>query len=150
VYRIARGSASPFHLVDLPGYGYARRARPSQAEPDTAFDDITRAVFARRPAALVLVDIRHPGLDNDRAAWTWVSGAAAGAALVATKIDKLPRGERIRAVRQLESVFDTKVVPVSSATGEGMDELWNLISNLAQPRPSRRPSNPTARLLRKK
>src|SRR3954465_2860062 len=38
VYRIARGSASPRHLVDLPGYGYARRqARGKSAEP--AFDD---------------------------------------------------------------------------------------------------------------
>src|SRR5437762_10552424 len=24
VYRIARGAAAPFYLVDLPGYGYAR------------------------------------------------------------------------------------------------------------------------------
>ena len=139
VYRIARPSTGSgqagvraLHLIDLPGYGYARRqARGKSAEP--AFDDIAQALFARRPAALLLVDSRHPGLDSDRAAWTWVTGAAARSAVVATKIDKLARGERIRAMRQLESVFDATVVPVSAATGEGMDELWNLIDSLAKP-----------------
>jgi GTP-binding protein len=163
VYRIARGDAAPIHLVDLPGYGYARGLRPfgklrvapsnvegrqAQAKPqdatEPAFDDLARAAFARHPAALLLVDARHPGLDSDRAAWQWVSGAAAGAAVVATKIDKLARGERIRALRQLESVFDATVVPVSAATGEGMDELWNLIDSLTnrRSRNSRRPPNP--------
>ena len=76
VYRIARGSAPALHLVDLPGYGYARRqAQGKSAEP--AFGDIAQALFARRPAALLLVDSRHPGLDSDRAAWTWVTGASA-------------------------------------------------------------------------
>ena len=66
-----------------------------------------------------------------------MTGTAARCAVVATKIDKLARGERIRAMRQLESVFDATVVPVSAATGEGMDELWNLIDSLAKPpRPS--------------
>jgi GTP-binding protein EngB required for normal cell division len=106
------------------------------------FDAIAQAAFAREPAALLLVDARHPELESDRAAWAWVSDAARGAAVVATKIDKLARGERIRAMRQLESVYDARVVPVSAATGEGMDELWNLIDSLANPErrsSSRRP-----------
>jgi GTP-binding protein len=144
VYRIARGGAAPFHLVDLPGYGYARRIaqglRAGSKEQPPAFDDIALAAFARRPAALLLVDVRHPGLESDRAAWEWVSGAAAEAAVVATKIDKLARGERIRAMRQLESVFDATVVPVSASTGEGMELLWNLIDSLAN-RPNRRNRN---------
>jgi GTP-binding protein len=136
VYRISRGTAAPFHLVDLPGYGYARRSKV--AEP--VFEDLGLALFARRPAALLLVDSRHPDLESDRAAWTWVSGAAAEAAVVATKIDKLTRGERIRALRQLESVYEGPVVPVSAASGEGMDALWKLIVRLSKPRPT----NPNA------
>ena len=50
--------------------------------------------------------------------------------MVATKIDKLGRGERIRALRELESVFETSVLPVSAVTGEGLDELWKLIDRL--------------------
>ena len=52
------------------------------------------------------------------------------AAVVATKIDKLARGERIRALRELESVFEHPVLPVSAVTGEGLDELWKLIDRL--------------------
>ena len=78
------------------------------------------------------MDARHPGLDSDRTAWQWLQAAVEGAAaLVATKIDKLARGERIRAMRKLESVFENSVLPVSAVTGEGLDELWNLIDSLA-------------------
>jgi len=156
VYRIERGSAAPIHLVDLPGYGFARgqtKVKGQRAEgTEPSFDAIAQAVFARNPAALLLVDSRHPGLESDREAWEWVSGAASDVAVLATKIDKLARGERIRAMRQLESVYGT-VLPVSAATGEGMDELWNLIDRLAKPvhRNSSRPHpNRTARPLRRK
>jgi len=134
VYRVAHGSAPPIFLVDLPGYGYARSG-------SAGFEDVAADVFARKPAALLLVDSRHPGLESDRAAWEWVSSAAAEAAVVATKIDKLARGERIRALRQLESVYGA-VLPVSAATGEGMDELWNLIDKLATPVPRSSNSRP--------
>jgi GTP-binding protein len=147
VYRLARGNATPFYLVDLPGFGYARGG-------SSGFDELTSAVFARNPAALLLVDVRHPGLESDRAAWDWVSTSASNAAVVATKIDKLSRGERIRAMGQHESVFDASVLPVSAVTGEGLDELWNLIDSLVNrrnrnnSRPSRsspRHPEPTAR-----
>ena len=152
IYRIARGSAPPLHLVDLPGYGYARRARQALRDAEPAFDQVVQAAFDRKPGAVLLVDARHPGLASDLAAWQWIRTAAAGAAVVATKIDKLARGERIRAMRQLESVFDATVVPVSASTGEGMEALWNLIDSLVnRPRNSSRPPrNPTARPLPKK
>jgi GTP-binding protein len=147
VYRISRDGAAPIHLVDLPGYGFAKGLRAQGKGQEPSFDAIAQAVFARSPAALLLVDSRHPGLESDRAAWEWVSGAAADVGVLATKIDKLARGERIRAMRQLESVYGT-VLPVSAATGEGMDELWNLIDRLATPahRNSSRPHpNPTGK-----
>jgi|SRR5437773_8321836 len=149
VYRIRRGGNPPFHLVDLPGYGFARALRQAQGTAAPTFDDIARAVFDRRPAALLLVDARHPGLTNDLASWTWVRAAACEAAIVATKIDKLARGERIRAMRELESVFQVPVLPCSAVTGEGLDDLWKLIDRLLtsssnHPRPRSLPPKATA------
>ena len=144
VYEVTRGS-DVWRLIDLPGYGYARRAKGAGQRAQSEgpeFEAIAQAVFARRPAGLLLVDSRHPGLDADRMAWEWLSGAAAGAAIVATKVDKLSSGERIRSMRELQSVFDAPVVPVSAATGEGMEELWKLIASLSKPRPRR--INPNA------
>ena len=139
VYRVARGGGAPLYLLDLPGYGYARAAKGSRGarSPEAArrasqneFEAIVRAVFARQPAGLLLVDARHPGLETDRAAWQWIREAAGAAAVVVTKIDKLGRGERIRALRAFESVMATSVLPVSAVTGEGLDELWKLIDRL--------------------
>lgn len=149
IFRVQRGARPAFHLVDLPGYGYARGGSASAR----AFDDLTRAFFGRegrkrpvhpaRIAALLLVDARHPGLESDLGAWRWLQQSVERCTLVATKIDKLARGERIRAMRQLESVFETSVLPVSADTGEGLDELWRMIDRLAnnpeEPAPPRRP-----------
>ncbi len=149
VFHVKRGASAPFHLVDLPGYGYARGGEASAR----AFDELTRAYFERdgrgavRIGALLLVDSRHPGLKSDLEAWRWLQRTSERCTLVATKIDKLARGERIRAMRQLESVFETSVLPVSADTGEGLDELWRMIDRLANnpaepappPRPPRKP-----------
>lgn len=143
VYRVARGSAPAFYLVDLPGYGYARgvRGRTSFTEgraghgADTPFETLVEQYFARgAAAALLLVDVRHPGLESDRAAWQWIQRAAVAAAIVGTKVDKLGRGQRSRALAELESVFEDAVLPVSALTGEGLDELWKLIDRLANSR----------------
>jgi GTP-binding protein len=149
VYRVTRGGGAPFYLLDLPGYGYARApkaargsAAPAEARQASAaeFEAIVRAVFERAPAGLLLVDARHPGLESDGAAWTWMREAAGTSAVVATKIDKLGRGERIRALRTFESVLETSVLPVSAATGEGLDELWILIDRiLSNSHPRRNP-----------
>ena len=154
VYRVVRDGGLPFHLVDLPGYGYARGG-------SEGFDELVRdyfgestprrssgvssermwsAVEERRPSALLLVDARHPGLDSDRAAWHWLQRVVDRPAVVATKIDKLARGQRSRAMSVLNSVFEDAVVPVSSVTGEGMDQLWKLIDNLVNRPRTRHPS----------
>jgi len=149
VYRVTHGGGAPFYLLDLPGYGYARAPRGSGASAtdarrssQTEFEAIVRTVFERSPAGLLLVDARHPGLESDRAAWDWIRGAACTSAVVATKIDKLGRGERIRALRTFESVLETSVLPVSAVTGEGLDELWTLIDRIlsnSHPRDSNPP-----------
>jgi GTP-binding protein len=148
LYRVTLGQGRPRLLVDLPGYGYARGGRSAAAE----FEDLTATYFARAEdvghvSALLLVDSRHPGLDSDRAAWNWLQRVVEHPAVVATKIDKLPRGQRIRAMRDLESAFEDAVLPVSTVTGEGLDELWKLIDRLANSPRAHLPSppRPTAR-----
>ena len=96
-----------------------------------------------RVAALLLVDSRHPGLSSDLAAWKWLCNTVDSAAIVTTKIDKLARGQRIRAIRELESAVEHPVLPVSAVTGEGLDELWILIDSLANNpnRPNQRPGS---------
>ncbi len=139
VYRIEVDGDVPFHMVDLPGYGYARGG---QASVET-FEELTRRYFAHRTrqvatdrrapevfAVLQLVDSRHPGLDSDRRAHDWLVSLGVPMWVVATKFDKLTRAERSRAQHHFERAFTTPVLPVAATTGEGLKELWTLIRRL--------------------
>jgi GTP-binding protein len=151
VYRIDVEGESPFHLVDLPGYGYARGG---QASVET-FEELTRRYFAHRTrqvtserrapevfAVLQLVDGRHPGLDSDRRAHDWMVSLGVPLWVIATKFDKLTRAERSRAQHHFERAFTTPVLPVAATTGEGLKELWTLIRRLLS---SSLPPKPTSR-----
>jgi GTP-binding protein len=138
VYRVVRGHAAPFYLVDLPGFGYARGNREALAAVTSAYFERVRLeagtrVRLRRAAAmavLLLVDARHPALASDLAAWTWLKDTGATPAIVATKIDTLSRAARLRALKVNDAAFEHPVLPVSADTGEGLEALWKLIDRL--------------------
>jgi GTP-binding protein len=139
--RATRGERT-FYFVDLPGYGYAPGVGSAeslqtlaQAYAESRWDDTAR--HDPPTAALLLVDVRHPGLDNDLAAYDWLASLARPAAVVATKLDKLSRAERQRARQILDTAFNGPVLPVSAASGEGMKDLWTLIDRLLSKHPPR-------------
>jgi GTP-binding protein len=147
LYRIDLGSfapVGPFYLVDLPGYGYARGGEPAQAGFATLmreYFDLAGAKAAADPkgpsgpsVAILLVDARHPGLPQDVAAWTWIQQLGLPGVIVASKVDKLSRGERARALTQWTNSLKMPVLPTSAATGEGLEDLWTTIANLLPPR----------------
>ena len=132
-YRIVRDGPKepPFYLVDLPGYGYARGGEAAKRE----FDAIAAEYFGPRGAGhtrgvLHLVDSRHPGLDADRHAGAWLKRLDVPRLVVATKLDKLTRSERVKNVRELERLHEGPVMGVSVHTGEGLKELWKTIDAL--------------------
>jgi GTP-binding protein len=145
VYRVSGAIETPFYLVDLPGYGFARGGDATAS----AFEALTTAYFTSRQeagrtkgvpvraGALLLVDARHPGLANDLTACQWLAASGQPAAVVATKMDKLSRAERTRAQRTLDQAFNGPVLPVSGASGEGLKELWKLIARLLSNHPPR-------------
>ncbi len=121
------------YLVDLPGYGYARGGADSAKELAAVSEAYFRGRSdpgprTREPGAvLLLVDSRHPGLDADRHAFEWLARHGATPRVVATKIDKLSRAQRTRNLREIERAFGAPPLPVSAATGEGLDGVWKLI-----------------------
>jgi GTP-binding protein len=132
------------YLVDLPGYGYARRSRASRQGAEDAARELAHAAQgyfaaaagdtrqATAHGALLLVDSRHPGLELDQQADAWLSAVAGTPHIVATKIDKLSRSERVRNLKEIEGMFGRAPLPVSAERGEGLDELWRLIARIAR------------------
>jgi len=147
-FRVEAGSVPVFHLVDLPGYGYARGGADAKRE----FETVTTAYFNSRAAGpplptaavLLLVDSRHPGLEADRRAWAWLAATTLPRHVVAMKVDKLTQAERQRHLRDFSRIHDGPVTAVSAVSGEGLDELWRLIARLLrQPPPETAPPPPT-------
>jgi GTP-binding protein len=116
------------YLVDLPGYGYARGG-PSSAEE---FEQLTQDYFdgARHDViagVLHFIDARHPDLPQDAAAFNWVLQTQLPTAIVASKIDKLNRADQAKVVSALARKYGVEVLPVSSVSGAGLDDLLKLI-----------------------
>lgn len=126
LYRVVTKPTGPFYLVDLPGYGYARK-KEAKAE----FDRMADAYFARVVPVRVLlaVDARHPGMETDLDAIAWLRGRGLDPLVVVTKIDKLSRSERARSLREFDRLFGNAVLGVSAENGEGLEELWKQVAS---------------------
>jgi GTP-binding protein len=115
-----------FHVVDLPGYGFAHA-------PDSVRDQwramMQEYLRTRRQlvAVIQLVDSRHEPSREDREMVKWLLVEQLPFCLVASKIDKLGQSKRataLRAITQALQVPTTQpLVPHSSQTGEGRSTL---------------------------
>jgi GTP-binding protein len=142
VYRVtldgARGPGQwDVYLVDLPGYGYARGGAESVQELAMVAEAYFQSV-GRDGVTMLLVDSRHPGLAADVHAHEWLTRIGTTPIIIGTKVDKLSRSERARNFKELKNVFGTAAVPVSAATGEGLDDLWKLIAAAEERRRTRK------------
>ncbi len=120
-------------FADLPGYGYAKVSRGGKRR----WADLIEGYFAQdRDIALVLslVDSRHPPSADDRMMLEFLIENELPFVVVLTKIDKLSprqRQERLEAFRQELSYGEQlTLLPFSSQTGEGREELRNLLDQL--------------------
>jgi len=131
VYRLTVEGGRPgrwdLYLVDLPGYGYARGGADAAKELAAVAESYLSATKAH---TLLLVDSRHPGLESDVQAHGWLRSLGVEPVIVATKIDKLTRAERVKNLRELKRVFETAALPVSAERGEGLDELWTSLARM--------------------
>ncbi len=116
-----------FVFADLPGYGYAKLPREISAEWPKFIEPYLRE---RGPLALciVLVDANVPPQAADQQLVDWLRANQRPFELIATKSDKLSGNQRANALRSLSETFasDT-VLPYSSRSGDGRQELWQRI-----------------------
>lgn len=118
-----------FDLVDLPGYGFAKRPKTEQA----AWGKLTEGYFsADRDIRLILmlVDLRHPPSKDDEVMFEWLMQSETLFTVVATKADKLNKTETKKNVDALSEKFGINVIPFSSLNGTGVEELQQIITDL--------------------
>lgn len=118
------------YLVDLPGYGYAK---VSESEKEKWGKLIERYLHGSEQlkAVFLLIDIRHEPSGNDKMMYDWVAAQGYQPIIIATKLDKIKRSQvdkHLKMLRQgLNLIPGTKIIPFSSMTRQGRDEIWELV-----------------------
>lgn len=121
------------YLVDLPGYGYAK---VSEQEKRKWGQLIERYLHGSKQlkAVFLLIDIRHAPSANDKMMYQWIVAQGFHPIIIATKLDKIKRSQKdkqLKLIRQrLDLVPGTVIIPYSSVTKQGRDEIWDLAEEI--------------------
>jgi GTP-binding protein len=118
-----------FHLIDLPGYGYAKVSKREQESWGKMMNDYFSQAETLR-LALHLVDIRHEPSAQDREMNAFLYQTGLPFQVVATKADKLSRAQRQRHLMPIAralAVQPWEIIAYSSQTGEGREALIQAI-----------------------
>ncbi len=118
------------YFVDLPGYGYARAPKTEIAK----WGKMIESYLLKREelrAIILLIDIRHEPGANDKMMYEWLKHYGYKIIIVATKADKLKRSQLQKHTamlrRELGLEKEDILLPFSSETKDGRDELWSII-----------------------
>ena len=122
------------HLVDLPGYGYARVSGSLKKH----WQGLIQTYLDRRQALraiVVVMDIRHPLKDTDVELIQWAGSRGIPLHLVLTKADKLGHGKQKEAVMKVRQRVNPSVgvQAFSSQSGLGLEALQDVMSHWLEP-----------------
>lgn len=118
------------YLVDLPGYGYAK-VSPKEKEKWGKLIEKYLHGSQQLKAVFLLIDIRHDPGNNDKMMYKWVVDQGYKPIIIATKLDKINRSQvqkHLKMIRQgLQVLPGTTILPFSSLTKQGREEIWDYI-----------------------
>ncbi len=121
-----------FFLLDLPGFGYAKVPKTMRDQWRGLIEGyLARDVDLR--GVVHLVDSRHDPSPQDLQMLDFLAGLGVPTLVVLTKIDKLKRSQRARAIARASErlgVDAEQLLPFSSKTGEGREVLLEAIEEL--------------------
>jgi GTP-binding protein len=120
-------------LVDLPGYGFARVSKEQRAEWRPLIEGYLNRSEQLR-GVVQLLDVRHAPTADDLQMVDFLAELEVPTIIVLTKVDKLSKsavGRRVDELAEELGVAREQLVPFSSVTGQGRDELAEAIVELA-------------------
>jgi GTP-binding protein len=120
-----------FHLVDLPGYGYAAVDRDMRA----GWQPLIEEYLGKREAlagVLLLIDVRRGPEEEELDFVPWLEEKKIPIVVALTKADKLPKNKRMLEVAKAKKTLALKREPiaVSAQSGDGIDTVWRALDKL--------------------
>jgi GTP-binding protein len=128
------GNEVAFYLVDLPGYGFAKAPEEQRLKWRPLIEGYLAGPHDLR-GVVQLIDVRRGPTPDDHRMLQYLSATGLPTLFALTKVDKLRSNERARqlpAVAAALGVEIDQVVPFSSLTGEGTEDLLDSIADLLQ------------------
>ena len=123
------------YFVDLPGYGYAKVAKSEKERWSGLIDGYLSSERDIR-IVFMLVDMRHAPTKDDLKMIDFLIDTEMPFILVLTKADKLKKMEREKRMEAFKSEIpcfeDMHVIPFSSVTFEGVEELRAIVEEVTE------------------
>lgn len=122
-----------FHLVDLPGYGFASAPRSEKEKWGELMESYLSS--GRVSHIYMLIDIRHEPTPDDKQMFKYILYYAIPYTLIATKADKLARSKRRAAANACAKALGAPpyAIAYSTETGEGREELLERLEAIIYP-----------------
>lgn len=120
-----------FHLVDLPGYGYAA----VDSKTRESWKPLIETYLSSRASlagVLLLIDIRRGPQDEELDFVPWLAERETPIVVALTKADKLAKNKRMLEVSRARKILGLTRDPfaVSTLDGEGIDPVWRTLLSL--------------------
>lgn len=120
-----------FHVVDLPGYGYAKVPKTMQQSWRHLVNSYLSEAEALRLMFLLIDSRRIPG-DHDKQMHAWTASAGVDERIAMTKTDKLSRneiaGSKAAIGREL-AIPAELIIPCSAVTNQGIEDVRREIAS---------------------
>lgn len=120
-------------LVDLPGYGYAKVSKAVNAGWGPMIENYLKKREQLR-AVIQIVDIRHAPSKQDVEMQQWLRGMGIPTMVVATKADKIARGQWQKHLQVIAKTLELPdvdlILPFSAQTGAGKEELHEALEEI--------------------
>ena len=124
------------YLVDLPGYGYAKTSASEKEKWGKMIENYLHT-SKKLQAVFLLIDSRLDPSANDTMMYDRMVYQGFTPIIIATKLDKIKRSQiqkNVKAIREgLKVKPGTVIIPFSSETKQGRDELWEVIDSFVLP-----------------
>lgn len=122
-----------WYLVDLPGYGFAKASKKTQALLKAMIEDYV-SHSEELSMLFILLDSRHGLMEIDRSFITAVAGAGIPFTVILTKCDKLSKAALDRNITSMAEALDAirpgiTVIPSSSEKHTGKEEILSMIED---------------------
>ena len=117
-----------FYFVDLPGYGYAKVPESVQRK----WQNLVEAYLSERKTlrnVVLIIDSRHNPTIQDRQLLEWLKYFQRPSLIVASKIDKLKRGQVKNHLQKIKNNLSIESTPLghSSMQYGRREEIWKKI-----------------------